>query len=171
MSSASTAHNQALRKEVEDLEERGWDVDADHLSGYDRPAKIESTTQDRIPDIEATKKGGRRIVEIKRQKNSWKIRSDQVKTFNRSVNRRKNTRFYGRLIDEERKSSLSEIPREAYLILAIGREYFVKREIWSVTAGTFRQTSKDLSLRGLLRSEENGRTRRTSTPRSMATRG
>jgi len=76
MSSASTAHNQALRKEVEDLEERGWDVDADHLSGYDRPAKIESTTQDRIPDIEATKKGGRRIVEIKRQKNSWKIRSD-----------------------------------------------------------------------------------------------
>jgi hypothetical protein len=26
------------------------------------------------------------------------------------------------------------------LILAIGREYFVKREIWSVTAGTFRQT-------------------------------
>jgi Holliday junction resolvase len=103
MSSASTAHNQALRKEVEDLEERGWDVDADHLSGYDRPAKIESTTQDRIPDIEATKKGGRRIVEIKRQKNNWKIRSDQVKTFNRSVNRRENTRFYGRLIDEEGK--------------------------------------------------------------------
>ena len=57
------------------------------------------------------------------------------------------------------ESSLSETPREAYLILAIGREYFVKREIWSVTAGTFRQTSKDLSLRGLLRSEENGRTR------------
>ncbi|WP_158666611.1 hypothetical protein [Salinibacter altiplanensis] len=105
MSSASKEHNQALRKEAEDLEERGWNVKADHLSGYGRPTKIESVTQDRIPDIEATKRGGRRIVEIKRTWSRRKVQAnhEQLKTFRRSTCQRNNVLFYGRFVDEDGK--------------------------------------------------------------------
>lgn len=104
--SALTPHNRAVLQEAEDLEERGWNVKADHLGNYPTPEKIAG----RRPDIVATKKGGRRIVEIK--KREGQARSEQVETFKRSARQLNSTRFYLRIIDGdgERVGSVGNPP-------------------------------------------------------------
>lgn len=93
--SALRPHDRALFQEAEDLVERGWNVKADHLGNYPTPEKVAG----RLPDIVATKKGGRRIVEIK--KYEWQVHSEQVRTLKNSAAQLNNTIFYLRIFNED----------------------------------------------------------------------
>ncbi len=92
MNTASlSAHDKGIYYEVQDLEKRGWNVKADlPRSDHSQPPLIAGK---RRPDIIATKRGGRRIVEIKTE---LRLRSKQLKTFRRSAGQRAQVKFYGR---------------------------------------------------------------------------
>ena len=70
-------------------ERQGWDVKAD-LPGHKRPAPIGKDK--RVPDVEALKRGRRRIVEIETPE---KVKADkgQHATFRRHAAHKENTKF------------------------------------------------------------------------------
>jgi len=57
----SSEHDKEVRGTVRKLEREGWSVKAD-LPDYEKPSPIGK--YDRIPDVEATKPGSRRIIEL-----------------------------------------------------------------------------------------------------------
>lgn len=89
-------HDRTIFREAEALKKLGWNVRADHIPVHETPKSISR----RVPDIVATKRGGKRIVEVKTEQ-SFKPDSDQIKTFRRSAGQQKNARFYVRIVDKE----------------------------------------------------------------------
>lgn len=82
----SSKHDREVRKIAEKLERKGWKVKAD-LPGYEKPFPIGKNK--RIPDIEATKPGSRRIVEVEGETED----KEQIRSFQRSAKMRPRTKF------------------------------------------------------------------------------
>jgi len=79
-------HDREVRRKVRKLEREGWSVKAD-LPDYEMPSPIGK--YDRIPDIEATKPGSRRIIEVEGEK----IDKEQIRSFMQSARMRPRTKF------------------------------------------------------------------------------
>jgi len=87
-------HDKAVRKEAERYKKMGFKVRAD-LPGYLKPKPIGKYK--RVPDIEATKRGTRHIVEIETPDSVEKDR-DQISSFRRSAAHRRRTKFRLRVV-------------------------------------------------------------------------
>lgn len=85
----SSEHDKKVRREAKRLEIKGWKVKAD-LPGYEKPSPIGKYK--RIPDIEATKPGSRRIIEVETPETA-EIDRQQIRSFKQSARMRKRTRF------------------------------------------------------------------------------
>ena len=79
-------HDKRVRREAKKLEREGWIVKAD-LSGYEKPTSIGK--HGRIPDIEATKPGSGRIIEVEGETKD----REQNRSFRQSAKARPRTRF------------------------------------------------------------------------------
>ena len=82
-------HDQRVKQIANRLKRKGWDVKAD-IEGYDQPDAIGKNK--RIPDIQATKAGATRLVEVETE-DTMQAHSDQHSTFLRSAAQRKRTSF------------------------------------------------------------------------------
>ena len=75
-----------IKSIVSKLKREGWNVKAD-LLGYEKPSPIGKYK--RIPDIEATKPGSRRIVEVEGETED----KEQIRSFRQSARMRPRTKF------------------------------------------------------------------------------
>jgi len=82
----SSGHDREVRRKVRKLEREGWSVKAD-LPDYEKPSPIGK--YGRIPDIEATKPGSRRIIEVEGET----IDKEQIRSFSKSARMRPRTKF------------------------------------------------------------------------------
>ena len=82
----SSEHDKEVRKIVSKLKREGWNIRAD-LPGYEKPSPIGK--HKRIPDIEATKPGSRRIVEVEGETED----KEQIRSFQQSAKMRPRTKF------------------------------------------------------------------------------
>lgn len=82
-------HNNKVKVIARQLQREGWNVKAD-LPGYERPAPIGKAQY--IPDIEATKCGARKIIEIETP-DSLKTDKNQISAFKRSAAQQNRTTF------------------------------------------------------------------------------
>lgn len=84
-----STHDRKVREIARNLKNQGYSIKAD-VGRYAKPASIGKYK--RRPDIEATKSGHRRIVEVETPKS---LRSDreQIKTFIRHAAHKKRTSF------------------------------------------------------------------------------
>ena len=89
-----SAHDRAVRAEAERLKRIGYKVRAD-LLGYEKPKPIGKHR--RRPDIEATKRGSRIIVEVETPSTATSHR-DQHETFRRSASHRRGTKFILKIV-------------------------------------------------------------------------
>lgn len=87
------AHNKGVLAEARELDRKGWDVKADHVSrhGYGTPPPINGYR----PDVYATKRGGTGIVEIETDPDDD---HDQHTAFRRSAGQT-GANFYGWIVD------------------------------------------------------------------------
>lgn len=86
-----SAHAAKIKRLAKKLEKEGYKVKADLPgSGYTRPKPIGKGK--RIPDIEATKRGVRKIIEVETPSSLRKDR-EQLKTFTRHAAQKKRTSF------------------------------------------------------------------------------
>lgn len=93
MAKRSPANQSKHDKKVEQIakgyQKKGYGVKAD-LKKFEQPKPIGK--YNRIPDIEATKNGRTKIIEVETEE-SLKADSDQQATFRRSVAHKENTTF------------------------------------------------------------------------------
>jgi len=82
-------HDRKIASIAKRYEKKGYKVKAD-ISGYERPSKIGKKKL--IPDIEASKQGIRRIIEVE-TKGSLKRDEAQQSTFRRHAAQKKRTVF------------------------------------------------------------------------------
>lgn len=83
------AHDRMVDQVARRLKGEGWNVKAD-LPRYEKPSPI---GQDRrIPDIEATKRGHRKLIEVETPDSLEKDRAQQS-TFRRYAGQKPNTTF------------------------------------------------------------------------------
>lgn len=82
----SSEHDAEVLKKAKRLEKEGWKVKAD-LDGYEKPSSIGKLN--RIPDIEATKPGSRRIIEVEGETED----PEQIRSFKQSARMRTRTKF------------------------------------------------------------------------------
>ena len=89
-----TCHDDSVRRRAAGLKANGWKVRAD-VSGYERPSTLNGSR----PDIDATKGGQRRIIEVETRDSRNKDKSQQknLRDFARS---KKNTQFMMRTCKE-----------------------------------------------------------------------
>lgn len=84
-----TMHDQAVEKRAEQLVRVGWQVKA-AIPGFVQPTPIGK--HGRIPDIEASKAGATRLIEIETP-GTMTDHGDQHETFRRSAGQRERTTF------------------------------------------------------------------------------
>lgn len=82
----SSEHDKEVRRIARKLKKEGWKVKAD-LEGYEKPSSIGKHR--RIPDIEATKPGSRRIYEVEGVTEDLQ----QIRSFRQSAKQKPRTRF------------------------------------------------------------------------------
>jgi len=82
----SSEHDKEVRKIAKKLKRDGWRVKAD-LPSYEKPSPIGKYK--RIPDIEATKPGSRRMIEVEGET----VDEEQIKSFQQSARMRPRTKF------------------------------------------------------------------------------
>ncbi len=82
-------HDVKVKNLANQLKRKGYNVKAD-LTGFEKPSPIGKNN--RIPDIEATKRGVRKIVEVETPESLEKDK-DQLSTFQKSAAQRKRTTF------------------------------------------------------------------------------
>lgn len=80
-----TAHDKGVQAQARKLDQDGWEVHAD-VSGWPNPPTING----RIPDVYATKRGSRRIVEVETDPDEDQ---KQHETFRRHAGQKHNTRL------------------------------------------------------------------------------
>jgi hypothetical protein len=88
---ASEAHQKGVRKTAKNLKNDGWNVKA-AATHWDQPPLVAGHR----PDVYATKKGSRRIIEIETDGGD---QPDQHEAFRRSAAQRTGTVFYGYVVD------------------------------------------------------------------------
>ena len=86
-----TRHNAKVRQITNRLQKEGWQVEADHLPGFDKPNPIGKTN--RIPDIVARKRGAEQIIEVETSDTMEKDKK-QHETFRRRAAQKKRTSFH-----------------------------------------------------------------------------
>lgn len=86
-----TKHNAKVRQIANQLKKEGWQVEADHIPGFDNPTSIGK--ENRIPDIVARKRGAERIIEVETSDTMEKDKKQQ-ETFRRSAAQKKRTSFH-----------------------------------------------------------------------------
>ena len=96
-STRQSNHDQKVRQEAEKLRRQGWNVKAD-LRGYDKPTPIGEGGK--VPDIEATKRGQRKLVEVETP-DTVERHSKQQETFRRHAGQKPNTSFEVVVTDEQ----------------------------------------------------------------------
>jgi len=84
-----SSHDRKVKEIARNLKKEGYSVKAD-VGRYDKPASIGKNR--RIPDIEASKSGHRRIIEVETPK-SLRTDKEQIKTFIRHAAHKKRTSF------------------------------------------------------------------------------
>lgn len=87
----SEAHQLGVRRTARDHDNDGWNVRAE-ISEWPQPPTIAG----RRPDVLATKRGSRRLIEIEVDANAHQR---QHKTFRRHAAQKKNTIFIGYVVD------------------------------------------------------------------------
>lgn len=92
-------HDRKIASTARRLEKKGYKVKAD-IQGYEKPSKIGKKKL--MPDIEASKRGIRRIIEVE-TKGSLKKDKAQQSTFRRHAAQKKRTVFEI-VVAKERKS-------------------------------------------------------------------
>lgn len=87
------AHDKGVLATARELDRKGWNVRADHLSGHkwDTPPEVNG----HVPDVYATKRGGTRIIEIETSPDDD---HDQHSAFRRSAGQT-GANFYGYIVD------------------------------------------------------------------------
>ncbi|MBA7634829.1 hypothetical protein ES703_42427 [subsurface metagenome] len=95
-----STHDRKVREIARNLKKQGYSVKAD-VSRYAKPASIGKYK--RRPDIEATKSGQRRIIEVETPR-SLRTDKEQIKTFIRHATHKKRTSF-DIVVTKPRKSS------------------------------------------------------------------
>lgn len=84
-----SSHDQKVRQIERKLTSQGWNVRAD-LPGHNKPTPIGKGKK--VPDIEATKRGHRKIIEVETPDTVEKDRKQQA-TFRRHAGQKPNTTF------------------------------------------------------------------------------
>ena len=87
--SRQSAHDRKVSQVARKLTGQGWNIKAD-LPGYKKPAPIGKDR--RVPDIEATKRGHRKIIEVETPDTIDKDKKQQ-ETFRRHAGQKPNTTF------------------------------------------------------------------------------
>jgi len=82
-------HDQQVKQIANGLKRKGWRVKAD-IPGYDQPDAIGKKKH--IPDIQATKAGATRLVEVETE-DTMQTDKEQHETFRRSAAQRNRTSF------------------------------------------------------------------------------
>ena len=85
-----STHDRKVREIARRLKTEGYIVRADGVRGYARPRPI--GRQMKRPDIEATRSGVRKIIEVETP-SSLRSDKEQLKTFTRHAAQKKGTRF------------------------------------------------------------------------------
>jgi len=80
-----TCHNASVAKRAAGLKANGWKVDAD-IKGYSQPNILNGSR----PDIDATKRGRRRIIEVETPDSRFKDRQ-QHRNLREYIKGKKNT--------------------------------------------------------------------------------
>ncbi len=89
--SNQTAHDKRISEEARDYIQRKYDVDADHVKGYDQPESISGY----IPDLRVRKRGHETVIEVETTDSVGKTRDiNQQKAFREWRNKKKSTRHY-----------------------------------------------------------------------------
>lgn len=86
---APSRHDRTVKREAIELKKEGWNVKAD-LKGFEQPDPIGRSG--RIPDIVATKRGHRKIIEVETPTSVVKDK-EQLSTFRRHAAQKPNTTF------------------------------------------------------------------------------
>ena len=89
-------HDQEVKRIANQLERQGWNVKAD-IPGYETPVAIGKNPK--VPDIEATKRGHRKLIEVETPKTVGRDRKQQ-ETFRRHAGQKPNTTFDVVVTDE-----------------------------------------------------------------------
>ncbi len=84
-----STHDRKVREKARELKKQDYEVRA-AIRGYDRPRPIGK--EKRIPDIEARKRGVRKIIEVETP-GSLRTDKEQLKTFTRHAAHKKGTTF------------------------------------------------------------------------------
>jgi hypothetical protein len=87
----SKAHQKGVRTTAKEHDRDGWNVKAD-IRGWPQPP----TVAGRVPDVLATKRGSRRIIEIERNQGDH---PRQHTSFRRHAGQKSNTIFIGYVVD------------------------------------------------------------------------
>lgn len=82
----SSKHDKEVLKEAKRLKKKRWNVKAD-LEGFEKPSPVGKHR--RVPDIETTKPGSRRIIEVERPTEDL----EQIRSFEKSAKMRRRTKF------------------------------------------------------------------------------
>ena len=85
----NSRHDQRVKQEAAKLQRAGWNVRAD-LPGFSKPDSVGENS--RIPDIQATKQGHTKLIEVETP-SSKGADKDQQTTFRRSAAQKPNTKF------------------------------------------------------------------------------
>lgn len=96
--SGQNAHDKAVKRIADNLDSKGWNVKADDVSGYKDPSTIGGggTTQGRIPDIIATKRGSTRIIEVETSRGDDQL---QHRVFKNHISQKTGRRLLIYLVD------------------------------------------------------------------------
>ena len=84
-----STHNQKVKEVATKLTRQGWNVKA-AVPGYNRPSPIGKAGK--IPDIEATKRGRRKLIEVETPDSLGRDKTQQT-TFRRHAGQKPNTTF------------------------------------------------------------------------------
>jgi len=87
---ANTRHDNAIRSTIRSLKRQGYKNIWADIPGYDSPDPIGK--EGRVPDIVATKRGSRKIIEVE-PKDQVEKHKDQHATFRRHAAQKRGTTF------------------------------------------------------------------------------
>lgn len=96
-SSQQSSHDRTVKNSARQLQKEGWNVKA-HLPGREKPDPIGKNKY--VPDIQAERRGHRKLIEVETPKSLEKD-SKQQEAFRRSAAQRSNTTFEIVITDKE----------------------------------------------------------------------
>lgn len=98
----ATRHDEEVRKEIAELKRDGFTNIKAAIPGFDPPNSIGQGK--RVPDVEATKRGKRVIVEVKEEQ-QISTQKEQISAFRRHAAHKRGTEFILRTYQRGRRGS------------------------------------------------------------------